>query len=61
MKKTGIKIGTALLGALLLAGCGKGEKSLTEQGMDAVAQQEYRSALDCFSRAIRAGEDKEES
>ena len=65
MKKTGIKIGTrigtALLGALLLAGCGKGEKSLTQQGMDAVAQQEYRSALDCFSRAIRAGEDKEES
>ena len=61
MKKTGMKIGAVLLASLLLAGCGEGEKSLTQQGMEAVSQQEYRSALDCFSRAIRAGEDKEES
>jgi len=46
--------------AVLLAGCGKSGSSLLDEGMEAVARQEYRIALDDFSGALRTDADKEQ-
>ena len=46
--------------AALLAGCGKSGSSLLDEGMEAVARQEYRIALDDFSGALRTDADKEQ-
>ncbi|MBQ9867583.1 MAG: tetratricopeptide repeat protein [Lachnospiraceae bacterium] len=46
--------------AAALTGCGKSGSSLFEEGMEAVARQEYRTALDDFSGALRIDADKEQ-
>ncbi|MBR6257210.1 MAG: tetratricopeptide repeat protein [Lachnospiraceae bacterium] len=46
--------------AAVLTGCGKGGSTLFEEGMEAVARQEYRTALDDFSGALRIDSDKEQ-
>ncbi len=45
---------------MLLTGCQKKGSSLFEEGMEAVARQEYRTALDDFSGALRTDADKEQ-
>ena len=46
--------------AVMVAGCdlGSAGKANINQGMDAVEQQDYASALACFDNAIKAGEDE---
>ncbi len=49
-----------LAASLLLTACGKSDSSLLDEGMEAVARQEYRIALDDFSGALRTDADKEQ-
>lgn len=60
MKRIRICIG-ALLACAILNGCGGKDALLTDKGMEALMQQDYKSAIASFEQAILAKENLEES
>lgn len=56
----GIAAASGLTALLLLSGCDKlvGTGANIDQGMDAIDQQEYETAIGCFDKALEADEDK---
>ena len=49
-----------LLGCMTLGGCAKEQASMTDNGMAALMQQDYRGAISCFEQSILGEENLEE-
>lgn len=50
-----------LLGCMTLGGCAKEQASMTDNGMAALMQQDYRGAISCFEQSILGEENLEEN
>lgn len=60
MKKLRFCMGAVVIGTLL-CGCGQKDVQLTDRGMEALMQQDYKGAIANFEQAILAKEDLEEN